>query len=83
VKDLENPILTKAPHLKLKISHEKRGDNWNKKSIFFQLSYWKDLLLSHNLDVMHIEKNIYDNIVGTIMNIKGKTKDTIKMHFDL
>ena len=27
---------------------------------------------------MHIEKNICDNILGTIMNIKGKTKDTIK-----
>jgi len=32
---------------------------------------------------MHIEKNIYDNILGTIMNIKGKTKDTIKMYLDL
>lgn len=32
---------------------------------------------------MHIEKNICDNILGTIMNIKGKTKDTIKTHLDL
>ena len=32
---------------------------------------------------MHIEKNIYDNILGTIMNIKGNTKDTIKMRLDL
>jgi len=66
-----------------KISHEKRGDNWNKKSIFFHLPYWKDLLLRHNLDVMHIEKNICDNILGTIMNIKGKSKDTIKTRLDL
>ena len=29
---------------------------WKKKSIFFRLPYWKDNLLRHNLDVMHIEK---------------------------
>ena len=32
---------------------------------------------------MHIEKNICDNILGTIMNIKGKTKDAIKTCLDL
>ena len=30
--------------------------NWYKKNIFWELPYWKDLLLRHNLDVMHIEK---------------------------
>jgi hypothetical protein len=29
---------------------------WKKKSIFFKLLYWKNNLLRHNLDVMHIEK---------------------------
>jgi hypothetical protein len=29
---------------------------WKKKSILFTLPYWKDNLLRHNLDVMHIEK---------------------------
>ena len=29
---------------------------WKKKSIFFRLPYWKDNLLRHNLDVMHIKK---------------------------
>ncbi|XP_057998652.1 uncharacterized protein LOC110631536 [Hevea brasiliensis] len=75
VKILEGVILTKAPHMKKAISHDGRGDNWNKKSIFFDLPYWWTLLLRHNLDVMHIKKNICDNILGTIMNIKGKTKD--------
>ena len=32
---------------------------------------------------MHIEKNICDNLVGTILNIDGKTKDTIKAREDL
>jgi len=31
--------------------------------------------LRHNLDVMYIEKNVMDNILATILDIKGKTKD--------
>ncbi|KAL9668854.1 hypothetical protein QQ045_006394 [Rhodiola kirilowii] len=34
--------------------------------------------LRHNLDVMHIEKNIFENLFNTIMNVKGKTKDNGK-----
>ena len=83
VADLDGLQLTKDPKKKIKISHERRGDNWNKKSIFFDLPYWKTLLLCHNLDVMHIEKNICDIILGTLLNIKGKTKDTIKTRLDL
>jgi hypothetical protein len=57
---------------------------WKKNSIFFfALPYWKDNLLRHNLDVMHIEKNVVDNIIGTILNIKGKTKDNINARLDL
>lgn len=32
---------------------------------------------------MHIEKNICDNILGTILNVKGKTKDTLNSRLDL
>nr|XP_016461044.1 PREDICTED: uncharacterized protein LOC107784425 isoform X1 [Nicotiana tabacum] len=32
---------------------------------------------------MHLEKDICDNILGTLLNIKGKTKDTIKTQLDL
>ncbi|CAM8929118.1 unnamed protein product [Rhodiola kirilowii] len=49
--------------------------NWTKKSIFFVLPYWKDVKLRHNLDVMHIEKNCFENLFNTIMDVKGKTKD--------
>ncbi|CAL9005352.1 unnamed protein product [Prunus brigantina] len=34
-----------------------------KKSIFFDLEYWKYLPVRHALDVMHIEKNVCDNII--------------------
>ena len=52
--------------------------NWFKKSIFFELEYWSVLKLRHNLDVMHIKKNICDNIMKTLLSIEGKTKDTYK-----
>lgn len=59
------------------------GKNFTKQSILFELPYWKDLKLPHNLDVMHIEKNICDSLLGTLLNIDGKTKDTLKARMDL
>ena len=56
---------------------------WKKKSIFFDLEYWKTLLVRHNLDVMHIEKNEHDSIIGTLLNILGKMKDTLAGSIDL
>ncbi|KAL6586845.1 hypothetical protein OROMI_001833 [Orobanche minor] len=56
--------------------------NWTKKSIFWELPYWKTNLLRHNLDIMHIEKNVFDNIVNTVMDFKA-TKDTPNGRLDL
>ena len=57
--------------------------NWTHKSIFFELPYWSKLKLRHNLNVMHVEKNVFDTLVGTILGIEGNTKDTIKACLDL
>ncbi|KAL6561779.1 hypothetical protein OROMI_017380 [Orobanche minor] len=57
--------------------------NWSKRSIFFDLPYWSKLKLRHNLDVMHIENNICESVLGTLMNIERKTKDTVKARLDL
>ncbi|KAL0360853.1 UNVERIFIED_CONTAM: hypothetical protein Sradi_3769800 [Sesamum radiatum] len=57
--------------------------NWTKKNIFWDLSYWNTHLIRHNLDVMHIEKNVFDNIFNTVMDIKGKTKDNLNACKDL
>ena len=54
-----------------------------KKSAFFDLSYWNDNLIRHNLDVLHIKKNVMDNIIGTLLDMKGKTKDNLKAWNDL
>ncbi|KAL0401997.1 UNVERIFIED_CONTAM: hypothetical protein Slati_4229600 [Sesamum latifolium] len=56
---------------------------WTKKSIFWELEYWSTHLIRHNLDVMHIEKNVFDNIFNTMMDIKGKTKDNLNARKDL
>ena len=32
---------------------------------------------------MHIEKNVFENVFNTVMNIEGKTKDNIKAREDL
>jgi hypothetical protein len=56
---------------------------WKKKSIFFELPYWKSLYVRHFLDVMHIEKNVFDSVVGTLLNIPGKSKDGIKARLDM
>ena len=32
-------------------------------------------MLRHNLDLMRIEKNFFENIFNTVMNVTGKTKD--------
>jgi hypothetical protein len=41
------------------------------------------LKLRHNLDVMHIEKNICCSILATAFGVPGKTKDTINARLDL
>ncbi|XP_056691750.1 uncharacterized protein [Spinacia oleracea] len=37
----------------------------------------------HCLDVMHIEKNICDSLVGTLLNVPGKSKDGVSPRDDL
>ncbi|KAL0316933.1 UNVERIFIED_CONTAM: hypothetical protein Scaly_2869300 [Sesamum calycinum] len=56
---------------------------WTKKSICWDLPYWPTHLIRHNLDVMHIEKNVFDNIFNTVMDIKEKIKDNMNAHRDL
>ena len=54
-----------------------------KKSIFFELPYWATNKLRHNLDVMLIEKNICDSVLGTLLDILVKSKDHISSRYDL
>ncbi|KAJ8632923.1 hypothetical protein MRB53_026259 [Persea americana] len=57
--------------------------NWVRRSIFWELPYWSTNLIRHNLDVMHIEKNVFDNVFSTVMGVPGKTKDNDKARLDM
>ncbi|XP_052297002.1 uncharacterized protein LOC127902216 [Citrus sinensis] len=41
------------------------------------------LNFSHTLDVMHIEKNVCESLVGTLLDIPGKSKDGFATRIDL
>jgi len=32
---------------------------------------------------MHVEKNVYDSLIDTLLNIQGKTKDGVNARLDL
>ncbi|XP_012830522.1 PREDICTED: uncharacterized protein LOC105951618 isoform X2 [Erythranthe guttata] len=82
LKEVENIVLGKHSTDRKRKSCSEHSC-WTKKSIIFELPYWSKLKLRHNLDVMHIEKNICENVMGTILDIDGKTKDTEKARLDL
>ena len=56
---------------------------WKKRSIFFDLPYWSNLHVRYCIDIIHVDKNVYDSLIDTLLNIKGKTKDGLKSHQDL
>ncbi|CAA7017614.1 unnamed protein product [Microthlaspi erraticum] len=55
---------------------------WKKRSIFFKLPYWEELPIRHNLDVMHVEKNVASSIIATLLHC-GNSKDGLKARKDL
>lgn len=62
----------------------KKQEDWVKKrSVFFKLPYWEKNKLRHNLDVMHIEKNVSENLIATLLNMYPKTKDGLDACQDL
>ncbi|XP_029126234.1 uncharacterized protein LOC114915544 [Cajanus cajan] len=92
-------ILQQVENVKVVFGREKKKDSrkrkrserfaqrvteqWHKKSIFFDLIYWKQNCLRHCLDVMHIEKNVCDNIINTLLNVPKKSKDHVDARKDL
>jgi hypothetical protein len=57
---------------------------FKKQSIFLKyLPYWKDLETCHNIDLMHVTKNVFDNIIGTLLDMPRKMKDRLKSCNDL
>ena len=75
VKDID-VIFGKGPGAQ---SVRKDDDNhvamWKKKSIFWELPYWKILDIRSAIDVMHVTKNLCVNLLS-FLGVYGKTKDT-------
>ncbi|KAK1670637.1 hypothetical protein QYE76_058796 [Lolium multiflorum] len=56
---------------------------WKRRSVFWDLPYWKILDTPHCLDVMHITKNVCESLLGTLLNMPDRTKDGPKARHDL
>jgi hypothetical protein len=53
-------------------------------SVFFKyLPYWNDLQTCHSIDLMHVTKNVFDSIIGTLLDMPRKSKDGLKSRTDL
>jgi hypothetical protein len=48
-----------------------------------RLPYYDDQLLPHNIDVMHIEKNVTEALWATSMDTPDKSKDNVKPRVNL
>jgi hypothetical protein len=85
VKDIEVTFGKKKKLHRKRERNERTEDNkmWKKKSILWELPYWKELTVRHSIDVMHIKKNVCESLLGTLMNAKGKTKDHEQARADL
>ena len=53
-----------------------------KKSIFWELPYWKVLDMRNAINIMHLTKNLCVNLLG-FMGVYGKSKDTLEARQDL
>ena len=53
------------------------------KLIFLQyLPYWPDLEVPHAIDAMHMQKNVFESLIATLMDT-GKSKDGLKSWKDM
>ena len=80
---LDSIGMKKITEIGAEVANKAAGKNsgWKKRNIFWDLPYWGDLLNRHNLDVMHIEKNVFDNVFNTVLNVPNQTKDNLKARY--
>jgi hypothetical protein len=74
---------------KRKDNADEEGDERDISSVFkkrgclFQFPYWETLLLRHNFNFMHIQKNVFDNSANTLLAVDKKSKDNLNARLDL
>jgi hypothetical protein len=57
--------------------------NWTHKSCLWELPYVKALILPHNIDLMHQERNVAESIISMCLDVTGFSKDNINARKDL
>ncbi|GJV17968.1 putative transposase-associated domain-containing protein [Tanacetum coccineum] len=68
-------------------SSQVNGQNdayWKKFNIWHRkIRYWRHNSVPHCIDFMHVEKNVAESLVGTLLHVPGKTKDGVNARLDL
>ena len=59
-----------------------RAAMWKKKSLFWELPYWKLLEVRNAIDVMHLTKNLCVNLIS-FLGTYGKPRDTLEARQEL
>ncbi|GJS76359.1 hypothetical protein Tco_0726240 [Tanacetum coccineum] len=60
------------------------GAYWKKFNIWYRkLRYWRHNSVPHCIDFMHVEKNVAESLVETLLHVLGKTKDGVNARLDL
>jgi hypothetical protein len=57
--------------------------NWSHKSFLWNLPYAEALILPHNVDLMHQERNVAESIISMCFDFTGQTKDNLNARKDL
>jgi hypothetical protein len=57
--------------------------NWIHKSCLWELPYAKALILPHNIDLMHQERNVAESITSICLDVTSFTKDNMNARKDL
>jgi hypothetical protein len=56
---------------------------WKRRSMFWDLPYWKILDTPHCLDAMNITQNVCESLLGTLFNMPDRKKDGLKARNDM
>ncbi|XP_059280969.1 uncharacterized protein LOC132034590 [Lycium ferocissimum] len=78
----------KTPKTEVKEKNEDVGNKISKvimhgRKKYIELPYWEFNSLDHSIDAMHIEKNVCDNVINTLLIETGKSKDHVNARKDL
>jgi hypothetical protein len=57
--------------------------NWTHKSCLLELPYGKALILPHNIDFMHQERNVTESNISMCFDVTGFSKDKVNARKDL